>query len=83
MKLIFCLLINVEVFYKLIVSLWAFIVRHAQSTKNNKSVISLQCMKKNVKDEVDFLPADKHQIIFQIDSIVLGVCVKTCPNYPK
>ena len=30
-------------------------------------------------DEVDFLPADKHQI----DSNPLGVCSKTCPKYPR
>ena len=32
MKLIFCLQINTEVFYKLIVSLWVCVARHAQST---------------------------------------------------
>ena len=35
------------------------IARHAQSTQNNKFTISLQYLKKNVKDEVDFLPAEK------------------------
>ena len=61
MKLIFCLQINTKIFYKLIVSLWMCIVKHAQSTQNNKFTISLQYLKENVKDEVDFLPADKHQ----------------------
>ena len=40
-KLSFCLQINMEVFYKLIVSLWVFVGRHAQSTQNNKFTISL------------------------------------------
>ena len=37
----------------------------------------------NTKDEVNFLPADKCQMFPQIDIIILGVCVKACPNYPK
>ena len=34
-------------------------------------------------DEVDFLPADKRQIFFQIGAIILGVCCQACRNYPK
>ena len=30
-------------------------------------------LKENVKDEVDFLPADKCQMFPQIDTIILGV----------
>ena len=41
MKLIFCLQINMKVFYKLIVSLWVCIARHVHSTQN-KFTISLQ-----------------------------------------
>ena len=37
----FCLQINTKVFYKLTVSLWACLTRHAQSTQNNKFTISL------------------------------------------
>ena len=51
----FCLQINTKVFYKMIVSLWVCITRQTQSTKNN----SLQYLMENMKDEVDFLPADK------------------------
>ena len=36
-----------------------------------------------MKDEVDFLPADKRQRFLQIDNIILGVCGQGCPNYPK
>ena len=60
MKLIFCLQINTEVFYKWIVSLRACISSYAQSTQNNRFTIFLQYLKENVKDEVDFLPADKN-----------------------
>ena len=36
-----------------------------------------------MKDEVDFLPADKCQMFRETDIIILGVCEKACPNYPK
>ena len=41
--------------------------RHAQITQNNKFAISLQYLKKEVSDEVDFLHADKHESVLQID----------------
>ena len=51
--------IKIKVFYKLKVSLWAYVARHAQITQNNKFAISLQYLKENVKDKVDSLLADK------------------------
>ena len=36
-----------------------------------------------MKDEVDFLPADKCQMFLQINIIISGVCGKVCLNYPK
>ena len=36
-----------------------------------------------MKDEVDFLLADKPQRFLQIDTITLDVCGQPCPNYPK
>ena len=83
MKVIFCLQINIKAFYKMIVSLWVCVARHAQSTKNNRFTISLQYLKENVKDEVDFLPDDKTRRFLQSDTIILGVCGQTCPYYPK
>ena len=48
----------------LIVSLWMCefmdVLGKLKSTQNNKFAISLQYSKENVKDEVDFLPPDKH-----------------------
>ena len=67
MKLTFCLLINVEGFFKVILSFYVCVARHAQITKNNKFVISLQYVKKEVSDAVDFLHADKHENLLQID----------------
>ena len=47
------------------------VARHAQITKNNKFAISLQYLKKELSDEVDFLHADKHESLLQIDSMIL------------
>ena len=33
--------------------------------------------------KIDFLPADKHKIILQVDSITLGVHSQVCPKYPE
>ena len=54
MKLLFCLQIDTKVFYKVIVSFWVCVSRHAQNTQNNKFAISLQYLKENGKNEVDF-----------------------------
>ena len=37
----------------------------------------------NMKDEVDFFPADKRQRFLQSNTIILDVCGQACPNYPK
>ena len=39
--------------------LWVYLARQAQSTKNNQFTTSLQYLKENMKEEVDFLAADK------------------------
>ena len=79
MKFNFGMQINIEVSYKLILSL----SNHSLSTQNKKFVISVQYFKENVKNEVEFLPAYKHQSFLQIDTIILGACGQACPNYPK
>ena len=45
--------------------------RHIQITQNNKFAISLEYLKKEVSDEVDFLHADKHESLLQIDTMIL------------
>ena len=58
--MIFCMKISsIKDFYKLVVMLLLVIARHAQNTQNSKFVISLQYLKKEGKDESDFLHADK------------------------
>ena len=80
-KLIFRWQINTKFFYKLVASLWVCIARHAQSTQNNKITISSQYIKENVKDAVDFLPADNRQRFLQSDTSILGAWPGT-PNLP-
>ena len=50
--------------------------RHVHITQNNKFAISLQHLKKKVSDAVDFLHADKHESLLQIDTIILMEVVK-------
>ena len=68
MKLIFCLLKNIEGFFKLILYFQVCLAGHVLITSNNKFSISLQHFKKEVSDEVDFLHADKHDSLLQIDT---------------
>ena len=82
-KFRFCLQTNTKVFYKLIVSLWVCRASHAQNTQNNKFAISLQYLKENMKDKVEFLPADKHRKFLQIIFIILGVYGQAYQNYLK
>ena len=50
--------------------------RHAHTTQNNKFAISLQHLKKEVSDAVDFLHADKHEYLLQTDTMILMEMVK-------
>ena len=43
------------------------IVKHPQSSQNSKFSMSLQKFKKEVRDDVDFLHADKHQHLLPAD----------------
>ena len=66
-----------KVFYKLLVC------RHAETTQNSKFVISSQYLQNEGRDEVDFLHADKHQPILQVDTINLGALDQAWSNYPE
>ena len=50
--------------------------RHAHIIQNKKFAISLQHLKKELSDAVDFLHADKHESFLQIDTIILMKMVK-------
>ena len=51
--------------------------RHSKKSQNNKFAMSLQYLKKEVRDKVYFLHADKHQNFLQIDFSTLGIKVDT------
>ena len=48
-------------------------VKHSQSSQNSKFAMSLQYLKQEVRDEFDFLDADKHQSFRQDDFNTLGI----------
>ena len=50
-------------------------VKHSQSSQTRKLAMSLQYLKKEVRNEVDFLHADKHQSFLQVDFNILGIKV--------
>ena len=52
------------------------VARHAQNTQNKKFDISLQYLKREVNDKVDFLHAGKHENLLQIDTMILIEMVK-------
>ena len=60
--------INIKVVYKLVVCFLLVIASHIEGTQNSKFVISMHYLKKEWSDKVDFLCADKHQTILQVDT---------------
>ena len=52
-------------------------------TQYDKFAISLQYLKKEVSDEVDFLHADKHESLIQIDTTILMGMAKHSQNSQK
>ena len=60
-----------------------FVARRAQIIQNNNSAISLQHVKKEVSDEVDFLHADKHESLLQIDTKIFWQDWSSIPKIPS
>ena len=50
-------------------------VKSSKGSQNSKFAMSLQYLKKEVKDEIDFLHADKHQSFVKVYSNTLGIKV--------
>ena len=59
------------------------VARHVLIIKNNKFAISLQYLKKEVSDEVDFLHADEHKSFLQIDTMIFDWDGQAFPKIPK
>ena len=67
-----CMRVNIEVFYKLILSYWVCVSSHAQSSQN-KNFTYLCNSPKKVGNNLNFLATNKYQHFLQIDNITLDV----------
>ena len=96
MKLIFLHANNGESLLQIDSMVLMGMVKHSQSSQNSKFAMSLQYLKKEVKDEVDFLHADKHQsflkvyfntlgikVSYKVDIIIINGHDQTFSNYSK
>ena len=82
-KSIFCMQINIKLSQKLISTFWASwfsqgillllmgTFKHSQRTQSNKFAISLQYLKKKVRNRVHILHADKHQSFCKLGILFL------------
>ena len=59
------------------------VARHAHITQNNKVAISLQYIKKEVSDEIDFSHIDKHESSLQINTMIFHEDGQTFPKFAK
>ena len=59
------------------------VARHAPINQNNKLTISLQYIKKEVSDEIDFSHVDKHENSLQINAMIFDGDGQTFPKFPK
>ena len=74
-KLIFFLADKHESMLEIDTMILMVMVKHSQSSPKRKFVMSLQYLRKKVRDEVDFLHAHKHQSFLQIDFNILDIKV--------
>ena len=58
-------------------------VKHFQSSQNNKFAMSFQYLKEEFRDELDFLHVDKHQNFLQGDTIIIERHDQAFSKYSK
>ena len=63
--------LGIKVSYKVILSLLLGMNKHFQRTQSNEFAISLQYLKKEVRNGVHFLHADKHQSSYKLGLLFL------------
>ena len=68
--MIFCLQVNIKVSSNCYYHFRCVQLGISKLPKKNKFAISLQYLKKKLSDEVDFLHADKHENLLQIDIMI-------------
>ena len=59
------------------------VTSNAQITQNNTFATFLQCLNKEVSDEIDFLHANKYESFVQVDIIICGGDGQTLSKFPK
>ena len=64
-----------EMSYKLILRVLMGMVKHSQNSQSSKFAMSLQYLKKEVRDEVDFFCTQKHQSFPQVNFDTLDIKV--------
>ena len=69
--MIFCMKINIKVFYKLVVSFLLVIARHAQGAQNSRFVILLQYLKKEGRNEGDFYMQINFKLSYKLIPLIL------------
>ena len=57
--------LSIKVSYKVILSLLMGMIKYSPNTRRNKFTISLQYLKKEVRNRVHFLHADKHRSFYK------------------
>ena len=62
-----CNTLGIKASCKVILSLLMDMIKHSQSTQSNKFGISLQYLKKEVRNGAHFLHADKYQNFYKLD----------------
>ena len=82
MKLIFLYADKHQSFLQIDTVILMGMVKHSQISQNNKFAVSLQCLRKEVRDEVDFYMQINISFL-QGDTIVLDGCDQAFPSYSK
>ena len=75
MNYFFSMQINIEVSYKLILSLWLHVSRHVQSNQISLHIFAIS-LEKHDGWSWCFLRADKHKNFIQVESTTLGVLAR-------
>ena len=75
--------LGINVFNEVILSLLIGMIYHSQSTQSNKFAISLQYLKKEVRNGVHFLHSDKHQNFYKLALSFMMEVVRHIQSEPK
>ena len=63
--------LGIKISYKVVLSLLMGMIKHSQSTQSKKYAIPLQYLKKEVRNGVHFLHAEKHQSFYKLALLFL------------